>query len=201
VSRWPLLSAFVAVLLAGCGGTEESLPADYRGVDVPRRTADYVAPSPESFGTGLAGPTPEQTVRARVERVLLPQIRQQVVTPVTCAGPVRPDGTTRTVRCHAPWRGVQVPFDVEISGPGKPFYTMKVRQLQGLLLATAVRDAWSVERKSGDRPLSCEAGMPEVALVPLDTPTPYRCASGTDLYTVRVEIQGDTSRIAFDPVR
>lgn len=197
-----LLSVSAIVVLAACGGTEEGLPADYRPVDVPPRMTDYVAPSPEIVerpGVG-AGSTPEDSLRFAVERVLLPQLRVQVAVQPTCAGSVRPDGTTRTVRCHVPWRGVRVPFEVEVSGRGTPFFSLKVRQLEGLLLAPAVRDAWSVERRASDRPLSCEASIPEAALVPLDTESPYRCAVGTDLYRVWIEIQGDTSRIAFTPV-
>lgn len=196
-----LLSVLLGLLVVGCGGAEESLPADYRPVDVPTPTASYQPPSPRPVPTSLGGGSaPEDSARSRVERLLLPQVRQAVTTNPVCAGSLRPTATRQQVVCTVSYRGLAVPFEVEVYG-GSVFYSLRVRQVQGLVVAAAVRDAWAFEMRSSDRPLSCDAGIPPATLVPMDTATPHRCAVGADIYTVRIETQGETSRIAFDPVR
>ena len=56
----------------------------------------------------------------------------------------------------------------------------------------------------GDWYLTVPAGwrpVPPATLVSMHPATPHRCAVGADIYAVRIETQGETSRIAFDPVR
>ena len=190
------MAGFAAVMLvAGCGG-KQSLPDDYNAVPVPKRT-DYTPPTPQAPPLGFA--TARDTIQSRVEKVLWPQIRRgQAVVPVDCDGSPEPDGTSRTIRCSALWEGVQVPFDVTVSGAGKPFYNVQVKQLKGLFLADAVRDAWASENLSGDAPRSCDGKLPRAALVPLNEPLPYRCAFGTNVYTPTISMRDDHCYLEFN---
>ncbi|MBP2322822.1 hypothetical protein JOF56_003207 [Kibdelosporangium banguiense] len=193
-----VMTCFAIVLLAaGCSTPEKTLPADYNAVPVTKRT-DYTAPTPSVQG-GILGASALTTIRDRVQRILLPQIRKQVTVPVDCDRSPEPTGTQKSVTCHAIWEGVQVPFGVHVQGAGRPYYQLEVRQMEGLLLAEAVRDAWASEKNEG--PLSCDSGIPTATLVPLDQPTPYRCASGTNVYTVRITRGDNTSHMWFESVK
>lgn len=199
---WGLLSVSLVALglAAGCGGGAE-LPADYRGVDVPVRMAAYVPPVPRPVPTGPGGRTlPEDVVRGEMEQLLAGQARQAVTVSPVCDRPLQPGGAQLAAQCSVMVQGVSVPFAVSVSGAGRPFYQVGVRQLRGLLLASAIRDAWADGRRQSGERLSCEAGMPAAGLVTLDGPTPYRCAVGSRVFQVRIEVRGRDSRIAFDPV-
>jgi hypothetical protein len=187
----------VVVLAAGCSRTEKTLPADYNAVPVTKRT-DYTPPTP-SVQTGVLRMSALSTVRERVEMMLLPQIRKQVAIPVDCDRSPEPAGVQKTVTCHATWEGVRVPFGVKVGGSAGTFYQLEVRQLEGLILADAVRDAWASDNHDG--PLSCDSSIPKATLVPLDKPTPYRCAAGTSVYTVRITSGNNTSHMWFESVR
>jgi hypothetical protein len=189
----------MAVLAAGCSGTEETLPADYKAVPVTKR-ADYTPPTPKAQA-GVLGATALNTIKSRAEGILLPQIRKQADLPVSCDGSPEPDGTEKTLTCHASWEGVRVPFGVVVGGLGKPYYKLEVKQQEGLILADAARDAWASENHGSDGALTCDSGIPKAVLVPLDQPTPYRCAVGTTVYTVRISSGDNTSRLWFERVR
>lgn len=190
----------VAVLLAaGCSSTEKTLPADYNAVPVTKQTG-YTAPAPRPR-TGILGSTALSTIQGRVETILLPQIRKQAAIPVTCDGSAEPDGTQKSLTCHATWEGVRVPFDVTVGGLGSPYYQLEVKQQQALLLADAVRDAWSFENSGNDSPRSCDSNIPKATLVPIDKTTPYRCAIGTSVYTVTISSGDNTSHMWFESAK
>jgi hypothetical protein len=74
---------------------------------------------------------------------------------------------------------------------------VQVKQLKGLFLADAVRDAWASENLSGDASRSCDSKLPKAALVPLNEPLPYRCAIGTNVYTPTISVRDERGSIEF----
>ncbi|WP_345636243.1 hypothetical protein [Rugosimonospora acidiphila] len=118
------------------------------------------------------------------------QTGQQVAVEPDCADALVFDGTTKTFRCGGEVDGVTVPFDVTIGGSADPLYTMKITQLQGLILASAVLDAWAEDYAGSSEKLSCDGAIPEVAVVPFGKDTGLRCAAGTRIQTLRVTDSG-----------
>ena len=66
------------------------------------------------------------------------------------------------------------------------YYTARTVQLEGLLMASAVRTAWAQFNYAAGSRLSCASDMPQAALVPFGKPSRYLRCDGSSFDTVKI---------------
>jgi hypothetical protein len=183
-------AAGVAALLCACGGAAPApLPApSYHGSPVPAATDDPVYPEPTYVMAPPFG-TPDGLAGVAMENSLSNQIGQDVPVSPACPKPLALAGNKKpeTFRCHADWDGVAVPFTVTVTNEGGGYFTVQATQLEGLLVASAVRTAWALRNYAISGPLSCSSDLPAATLVPFGKPTKYLCSDGTSYYSVQLD--------------
>lgn len=199
------VAAVTAVLLSSCdtGTPSPFAQPHYHGSPVPSASVDPVYPEPPEVTAPPFNP-PVNVVALEMENALSNQIGRDVSMTPKCAKALTVKRKPNVVSCYARWGGVVVPFKVTLINDGHDYFTARTVQLEGLLVASAVRTAWAQFNYAIESRLSCSADMPQASLVPFGKPTKYLCAVGTSFDSVQVdhaETDGvNGSPFVFNPI-
>ena len=184
-------AVLAAVLLCACGaGASAAFPQPhYHGSPVPSASADPVYPDPSEVTAPPFNPPPI-VVGLEMENALSNQIGRDVSMTPHCVKALKLSRKHTVVRCYARWGGVAVPFKVTLTKDYGSYYTASSVQLEGLLVASAVRTAWAQFNYATGNRLSCARDLPQAALVPFGKPTKYLCSDGSQLESVQLNRAG-----------
>ncbi|GIG99481.1 hypothetical protein Pma05_60540 [Plantactinospora mayteni] len=177
--------------MTACGGSENTEASSFGGEPAAGPATTAPAPAPEGETVAMptepyatpspAEPSPkrdapfESKVHYELRSMVAKQAGISIKSDVSCAAKISGSADQKTT-CTVSYQGLEVPFEVEVTG-GRYVASYRARPQKALLVRAGVHEAFarSVERFADPASLRC-AQMPEKALVEIDKETGFTCS-------------------------